>query len=69
MISPNEVDVIQLVRMMASQHREFVEYRVFKPWSPLFGLLRVAWENLTHTGLRPEFELKFEDAYKPEYVK
>ena len=24
---------------MASQHREFVEYRVFKPWSPLFGLL------------------------------
>jgi hypothetical protein len=32
--------------MMVSQHREFVEYRVFKPWSPLFGLLRVAWENL-----------------------
>ena len=50
--------------MMASQHWEFVEYRVFKPWSPLFGLLRVAWENLTHTGLRPEFELKFEEVYK-----
>jgi NAD(P)-dependent dehydrogenase (short-subunit alcohol dehydrogenase family) len=66
---PAEIPARQLVKMMTSQHREFVEYRVFKPWSPLFGLLRVAWENLTHTGLRPEFELKFEEAYRPEHVK
>lgn len=63
---PAEIPARQLVRMMAAQGREFVEYRVFKPWSPLFGLLRVAWENLTQTGLRPEFELKFEAPYKPE---
>jgi NAD(P)-dependent dehydrogenase (short-subunit alcohol dehydrogenase family) len=63
---PAEIPARQLVRMMAGQRREFVEYRVFKPWSPLLGLLRVAWENLTNTGLRPKFELKFEESYKPE---
>jgi NAD(P)-dependent dehydrogenase (short-subunit alcohol dehydrogenase family) len=66
---PAQIPARRLVRMMAGQRREFVEYRVFKPWSPLFGLLRVAWENLTKTGLRPEFELKFEESYKPEKVK
>lgn len=63
---PAEIPAHQLVRKMSGQRREFVEYRVFKPWSPLFGLLRVAWENLTSTGQRPEFELKFEEPYKPD---
>lgn len=66
---PAEIPARQLVRMLAGQRREFVEYRVFKPWTPLFGLLRVVWENLTKTGLRPEYELKFEEAYQPEKVK
>ena len=60
---PAEIPARKLVGMMAGQRREFVEYRFFKPWSPFFGLLRVAWENLTKTGLRPEFELKFEESY------
>ena len=27
--------------------------RLFKPWTPLLGLLRVGWENLTKTGKTP----------------
>ena len=49
---------------MAGQRREFVEVQLFKPWTPLLGLLRVAWENLTRTGKTPEFVLKNEPAYQ-----
>lgn len=66
---PAEIPARRLARMMAGQRREFVEYRVFKPWTPLFGLLRVAWENLTNTGQRPAFELKYEEAYQLEQVE
>jgi len=37
---------------------------MFKPWTPLLGLLRVGWENLTKTGKAPEFTLTCEPAYE-----
>lgn len=55
-----------LVSVLASNRKEFLEYRMLKPWSPFLGLLRVGWENVTGTGKTPEFELKFEPAYEPE---
>ena len=56
----------RLVSLLSSNRREFLEYRTFKPWSPFFGLLRVAWENLTQTGKTPEFELRYQEPYQPD---
>jgi short-subunit dehydrogenase len=53
----------KLVAAVQSKRKAFVEYRLFKPWTPFLGLLRMAWENITHTGQTPEFKLKFEPAY------
>ncbi len=61
---PPEAAARELVRALASQRREFVEVKMFKPWTPLLGLLRVGWENLTKTGKTPEFTLTNEPAYK-----
>jgi NAD(P)-dependent dehydrogenase (short-subunit alcohol dehydrogenase family) len=61
-----EVAARRLVKALGSQHREFVEYRMFKPWTPLLGLLRVGWENLTKTGKTPAFTLTTEPAYRFE---
>jgi glucose 1-dehydrogenase len=55
----------ELVRAVTGIKKDFTEYRMFKPWTPLLGLLRVGWENLTKTGKTPGFELKFIEAYKP----
>jgi NAD(P)-dependent dehydrogenase (short-subunit alcohol dehydrogenase family) len=55
-----------LVNAVRSARREFTEYRLFKPWKPLLGLLRVAWENLTHTAKTPTYKLTFKPAYKPK---
>jgi NAD(P)-dependent dehydrogenase (short-subunit alcohol dehydrogenase family) len=63
---PAEVAAQKLVEVIASQRKEFVEFQMFKPWTPMLGLLRVGWKNLTKTGKTPEFELKFEEGYKPE---
>ena len=60
---PAEEPARKLVAMLASNRKEFVEYQVFKPWTPMLGLLRVAWENITKTGKTPEFSLHIEDAY------
>jgi NAD(P)-dependent dehydrogenase (short-subunit alcohol dehydrogenase family) len=54
----------ELVRAISRQRKEFVEYKMFKPWTPLLGLLRIAWENLTGTGKTPEFTLTVESAYR-----
>lgn len=59
----------KLVRTLASNRREFTEVKLFKPWTPLLGLLRVGWENLTRTGKTPEFELHYLEAYKPKYLQ
>jgi glucose 1-dehydrogenase len=61
---PPEAAAAQLVRAIASQRKEFVEYQMFKPWTPLLGLIKVGWENLTKTGKTPEFTLKQEPAYE-----
>jgi hypothetical protein len=41
-----------------------MEVRLFKPWTPLFGLIRVGWENLTKTGRTPAFELHEQEVYR-----
>ena len=61
---PPEEAARQLVKAISSQHKEFVELQMFKPWTPLLGLLRVGWENLTKTGKAPEFTIKYEPAYE-----
>ena len=55
----------KLVDVLQSNRKAFIEYRLFKPWTPFLGLLRIAWENITHSGRAPEFELKYEAAYRP----
>lgn len=59
----------KLVKTIAGNRREFTEVKLFKPWTPLLGLLRVGWENLTRTGKTPEFELHYQEAYKPKYLQ
>lgn len=59
----------KLVKTLAGHRREFTEVKLFKPWTPLLGLLRVGWENLTRTGKTPEFELHYQEAYKSRYIQ
>jgi glucose 1-dehydrogenase len=59
----------ELVKTIEGNHREFAEVKLFKPWTPLLGLIRVGWENLTKTGKTPEFELHYQEAYQPKYKK
>jgi short-subunit dehydrogenase len=56
----------KLAAILESNRREFAEYRLFKPWSPFLGMVRVGWEDVTHTGSRPRFKLKFKPAYQPK---
>jgi glucose 1-dehydrogenase len=57
----------ELVKTIAGDHKEFKEVQLFKPWTPLLGLIRVGWENLTKTGKAPEFELHYQEAYQPKF--
>jgi NAD(P)-dependent dehydrogenase (short-subunit alcohol dehydrogenase family) len=59
----------ELVKTIVSNRKEFREVRLFKPWTPLLGLLRVGWENLTKTGKTPEFEWQYQEAYQSRYVR
>ena len=61
---PADVPARQLVKTIRGQRKDFVEFQMFKPWTPLLGLLRVKWEDLTKTGTRPEFRLKNEPGYR-----
>lgn len=63
--SPKE-SARKLVKVVEKNNKEFIEYRALKPWAPIIGLIRVGWENLTKTGKTPEFEIHFEQGYKPE---
>lgn len=56
----------KLVTILSSDRREFAEYRLFKPWSPVVGMVRIGWENLKGTRRAPRFKLKFKPAYRPE---
>ena len=59
----------ELVKTIASNRQEFREVQLFKPWTPLLGLLRVGWENLTKTGKTPEFKLNYQEAYRSKYLQ
>ncbi len=59
----------KLVKNAASNRKEFSEVKLFKPWTPLFGLIRVGWENITKTGKTPEFELHYQEAYRSKHLK
>ena len=56
----------KIVETISSNNREFIEYRMIRPWTVPLGLLRVLWENITKTGRSPEYTLHFEDAYQPK---
>lgn len=56
----------RLVSVIQADRKPFVEVRLFRPWTPMLGLLRVAWQNLTKTGRRPEFAIKTAPAYRPK---
>ena len=58
----------KLVKTIASNRKEFLEVKLYKPWTPLLGLIRVGWENLTKTGITPEFELHYQPEYKSKYL-
>ena len=59
----------KLVKSVASNRKEFSEVKLFKPWTPLLGLIRIGWENITKTGKTPEFELHYQEAYRSKYLK
>jgi NAD(P)-dependent dehydrogenase (short-subunit alcohol dehydrogenase family) len=56
----------RLVRVLQSDRRSFIEYRLFKAWTPILALLRIAWENLTRTGKTPRFRFKLLAPYRPQ---
>jgi NAD(P)-dependent dehydrogenase (short-subunit alcohol dehydrogenase family) len=56
-----------LVKAITADHKEFAEVRLFKPWTPLLGLLRVRWEDLTKTGTTPQFELHYREPYRSKF--
>jgi len=58
----------KLVKAVVGSHKEFTEVKLFKPWTPLLGLMRVGWENLTKTGKTPEFELRYQEVYRSKYL-
>ena len=55
----------KLVSTIARDEKDFIEYRMIRPWTILFSLVRMTWENITKTGKTPEYTLHFADAYKP----
>jgi short-subunit dehydrogenase len=56
----------KLVDTIANNEKEFIEYRMLRPWTIMLSLLRVWWEDATKTGKTPEYKLRFEDAYQPK---
>ncbi len=59
-----EVAARKLVRILTSNQKDFREYRLFKPWTPLLGLIRMVWENLSGGGQEPELELQIREVYR-----
>ena len=58
----------KLVKSITNHRKEFSEVKLFKPWTPLLGLIRVGWENITKTGKTPKFELHYQEAYRSKYL-
>ena len=65
---PAKYSANELVKAIAGNRKEFAEVKLFKPWTPLLGLIRVGWENITKTGKTPEFELRYQEVYQPKYL-
>jgi len=65
---PAKVASDKLVKTIRKDRKDFTEVKLFKPWTPLLGLLRVGWENITKTANTPEFELHYQEAYKSKYL-
>ena len=63
---PPEMAAKKLAEALAHPQKEYVEIRLFKPWTPYLGLLRVLWENLTKTAQKPKYELHYEESYQPK---
>ncbi len=63
---PPQVAAKELVKKLVLNRKEFAEVHVMKPWTPMLGLLRVTWENITKTGKTPAYELHYEESYKPK---
>jgi NAD(P)-dependent dehydrogenase (short-subunit alcohol dehydrogenase family) len=59
----------KLVKTITGNSKEFKEVKLFKPWTPLLGLIRVGWENLTNTGNRPELELHYQESYQSKFTQ
>lgn len=57
-----------LVKTIATDRREFMEVRLFKPWTPLLGLLQIGWENLTKTAKPALFELHYREPYRSKFL-
>lgn len=56
----------RLVEIIANNEKEFIEYRMLRPWTIMFSMLRVWWEDLTRTGKTPEYTLRYRDPYRPK---
>jgi len=55
----------KLMETVARNKKDFSEYRMIRPWTVMFGILRVTWEDFTKTGKPPKYELHFAESYKP----
>jgi NAD(P)-dependent dehydrogenase (short-subunit alcohol dehydrogenase family) len=56
----------KLVDAITNSEKEFIEYRMLRPWTILFSMLRVWWEDLTRTSKTPEYTLRYRDPYRPK---
>jgi NAD(P)-dependent dehydrogenase (short-subunit alcohol dehydrogenase family) len=65
---PAKYSANELVKAVEGNRKEFVEVKLFKPWTPLLGLIHMGWENLTKTGKAPEFEMRYQEVYQPKHL-
>jgi NAD(P)-dependent dehydrogenase (short-subunit alcohol dehydrogenase family) len=56
----------KLVETVANNQKEFVEFRMIRPWTVPLSLVRMQWENMTKTGKTPDYTLHYEEPYHPE---
>jgi short-subunit dehydrogenase len=57
-----------LVKAITKDRSEFAEVRMFKPWTPLLGLLQIGWEKMTKTAKMTRFELRYREPYRSKFI-
>jgi NAD(P)-dependent dehydrogenase (short-subunit alcohol dehydrogenase family) len=62
---PPEKAAEKLAAVIESSRKPLLEYRMFRPWTPLAGMVRMAWERITGKGRAPQFRIHFTPAYRP----